>query len=286
MPPARPASAVYNFEDTEDEAATGDNVARLDPVDEEPASASSPGDRRTLEKRDRASGNDDAPSPAAAPPTPTLATLAASATTSGGTLRKRHLAKGLEYDPASTPRPAGAAAGDASIPPPPVGDDAIRPQPSSRAHDRSLRMAVVAIGAVAATVLVSVGLLAATRDAVIAAFPGAAGVYSAVGLAASDAFAEGLEIRSVSSSRSWNDGGQVLTVAGDLANTAQKPRALPMVRVVLVDKSNAEVQEVVVRPPGETLPVGKSVRFEAQITDPAESAERIKVSLAPRPAAS
>ncbi len=189
-------------------------------------------------------------------------------------------------DPAPVLNSAGAA-GDATIPPLPFDDDErIQSPPLPRSQKRRPRMAAIAIGAVAATVLVSVGLLAATRDAVIAAFPGAAGVYGAVGLAANDAFAEGLEIRGVSSTRSWNDGGQVLTVAGDLANIAKKPRTLPMVRVVLVDKSNAEVQEVVVRPPGETLPVGETVRFEAQITDPADTAERIKVSLAPRPAPS
>ncbi len=117
----------------------------------------------------------------------------------------------------------------------------------------------------------------------MAAFPGAAGFYAALGLAPTDAFAEGLEIRGVSSSRSWSDGEQILTVAGDLANVAEQPRSLPMVRVVLVDGSDAEVQEVVVLPPGETLPVGETIRFEARISNPSDTAERIKVSLAPRP---
>ena len=146
--------------------------------------------------------------------------------------------------------------------------------------------ALLAAGAIAATLLVSVGLLAATRGLVLTAFPGAADFYSAVGLGPGESFAEGLEIRSVSSTRSWSDGEQILTVAGDLANVAEQPRSLPMVRVVLVDRSDAEVQEVVVVPPAETLPVGETVRFEARISNPDDSAERIKVSLAPRPEAS
>jgi hypothetical protein len=133
------------------------------------------------------------------------------------------------------------------------------------------------------TLLVSVGLLAASRGLILAAFPGAAGFYSAVGLAPGENFAEGLEIRGVNSIRSWSDGEQILTVAGDLANVAEQPRNLPMVRVVLVDGSDAEVQEVVVVPPKETLPGGETVRFEARISNPADTAERIKVSLTPRP---
>ena len=144
----------------------------------------------------------------------------------------------------------------------------------------------MAAAAIAASLLISVGLLAATRGAVTAAFPGAAHLYSAIGLSGTQGFADGLEIRDVSSTRSWNDGAQILTVAGDLANTAKKPRVLPMVRVVLVDGSDTEVQDVVIVPPGDTLPVGESVRFEAQISDPADTAARIKVSLAPRPESS
>jgi predicted Zn finger-like uncharacterized protein len=162
-----------------------------------------------------------------------------------------------------------------------AGEDA--PPPPRLPLLRRQKTAVIAAGAVAAALLLSVGLLAATRGLVMAAFPGAAGFYGAVGLAPADGFAEGLEIRGVSSTRSWSDGEQILTVAGDLANVAEQPRSLPMVRVVLVDGSDAAVQEVVVLPPGETLPVGETIRFEARISNPSDTAERIKVSLAPRP---
>jgi predicted Zn finger-like uncharacterized protein len=177
----------------------------------------------------------------------------------------------------------GEVVNEAFIPEAPAGETTEEQMPLRPSASRRPRTAVVAVGTVAATLLVAVGLLAASRGPVIAAFPGAAGFYRAVGLSAANDFAEGLEIRDVSSSRSWSDDGQVLTVAGDLANVAGQPRILPMVRVVLVDGSDAEVQEVVVLPPGESLPVGETVRFEARIDNPAETAERIKVSLAPRP---
>lgn len=178
-----------------------------------------------------------------------------------------------------------ASVDETAASPSPAPDEAAEETPPAARAPllRRQRAAVLAAGAVAATLLVSVGLLAGTRGLVMAAFPGAAGFYSAVGLAPADSFAEGLEIRGVSSSRSWSDGEQILTVAGDLANVAEQPRSLPMVRVVLVDRSDAEVQEVVVLPPGETLPVGESIRFEARISNPVDTAERIKVSLAPRP---
>jgi predicted Zn finger-like uncharacterized protein len=183
----------------------------------------------------------------------------------------------------AAPAPA-AETEEAGAPPAEEADAGEDAAPSPRLPLlRRQKTAVVAAGAVAAALLLSVGLLAATRGLVMAAFPGAAGFYAALGLAPTDAFAEGLEIRGVSSSRSWSDGEQILTVAGDLANVAEQPRSLPMVRVVLVDGSDAEVQEVVVLPPGETLPVGESIRFEARISNPSDTAERIKVSLAPRP---
>ncbi len=172
----------------------------------------------------------------------------------------------------------------AGAPPAEDGDGGEDAPPSPRLPLlRRQKTAVIAAGAVAAALLLSFGLLAATRGMVMAAFPGSAGFYGALGLAPADAFAEGLEIRGVSSTRSWSDGEQILTVAGDLANVAEQPRSLPMVRVVLVDGSDAEVQEVVVLPPGETLPVGETIRFEARISNPSDTAERIKVSLAPRP---
>lgn len=177
-----------------------------------------------------------------------------------------------------------AAEDEASIELAPLDANAGEDAPPPRlALLRRQKTAVLAAGAVAAALLLSVGLLAASRGPIMAAFPGAAGFYGAFGLAPTDGFAEGLEIRGVSSTRSWSDGEQILTVAGDLANVAEQPRNLPMVRVVLVDGSDAEVQEVVVLPPGETLPVGETIRFEARINNPADTAERIKVSLAPRP---
>lgn len=185
------------------------------------------------------------------------------------------------FEPARAP---STAEDEVTAPPPPAEDAAESESPLRRFRVlRRQGTIVLAAGAVAVTLLVSVGLLAASRGLVMAAFPGSAGFYSAVGLAPSDSFAEGLEIRGVSSTRSWADGEQILTVAGDLANVAKQPRNLPMVRVVLVDGSDAEIQEVVVLPPGENLPVGESVRFEARISNPADTAERIKVSLAPRP---
>lgn len=194
-------------------------------------------------------------------------------------------------DAAAAVEPARAlnvAPGSDSVALPPVPDedpDTVA-APAKGSRLRRPGTVVLAAGAVAATLLVSVGLLAATRGLVLTAFPGAAGFYSAVGLTPGESFSDGLEIRSVSSTRSWSDGEQILTVAGDLANVAEQPRSLPMVRVVLVDGSDAEVQEVVVVPPAETLPVGETVRFEARISNPDDSAERIKVSLAPRPEAS
>jgi predicted Zn finger-like uncharacterized protein len=190
-------------------------------------------------------------------------------------------------EPAAAVQAAGAPAAEAdAVDAPPAletdpGENAL--PPPGLAVLRRQKTALLAAAAVAAALLLSVGLLAATRGLVMAAFPGAGGFYGALGLAPADSFAEGLEIRGVSSTRSWSDGEQILTVAGDLANVAEQPRSLPMVRVVLVDGSDAEVQEVVVLPPGETLPVGETIRFEARISNPSDTAERIKVSLAPRP---
>ncbi len=176
---------------------------------------------------------------------------------------------------------ARVAADDHAIPPVPAKADGGKANAPKVRRSKRPPTAILAGGAVAATLLVAVGLLATTRGPIIAAFPGAAGVYRSVGFSVPHDFAEGIEIRDVSSSRSWGDKGQILTVEGDLANIAGQPRSLPMVRVVLVDGSDAEVQEVVVPPPSATLPVGESIRFEARINNPVETAKRIKVSLAP-----
>ncbi|MGF1639451.1 MAG: DUF3426 domain-containing protein [Rhodospirillales bacterium] len=175
---------------------------------------------------------------------------------------------------------------------PPFGDENREPIPAVLTATRSdvrkpppARRRAVSGGAIAALAVGGALLLAAVlmfaRESIVAALPAAAGVYAALGLGA-DAVGEGLDIRDVRSDRQSAVDGEALVVAGVVANIADGPRELPLIRVALFDADDEELQSITVSPDRPALPPGETLAFTARLDNPMATARRIKVTFAPR----
>jgi predicted Zn finger-like uncharacterized protein len=121
------------------------------------------------------------------------------------------------------------------------------------------------------------GALVYFQDKVIAVVPEAAPVYQTVGLR-SESVGAGLIFRNYSSERPVQDGNEVLIVRGIIANTTDKQRDIPMLRLVLFDKADGKLQEKVVRPPAASLDAGGTVGFRIALDQPNPEAVRFELT--------
>ena len=138
---------------------------------------------------------------------------------------------------------------------------------------RGLIFAAAGVGLVA---LLFAGLFFA-RLPIAALVPGAASLYAMVGLSVSTLGA-GLDIRNVTSKRSTEQGNDVLVVRGIIINVSDEPRAVPFIRVVLLDAGEEEVQVSTVKPVKAEIPPGDNIGFRARMENPAGTARRLEVT--------
>jgi predicted Zn finger-like uncharacterized protein len=136
---------------------------------------------------------------------------------------------------------------------------------------------VVPVAAAVAGIAV-IGVLLLARDGIVRIFPGAAGVYAALGLGGEPAVGASLEFRNVTSRREWSGADEVLIVQGVIANLDTTVVPVPTVRVALYDGQNAEVQAAIVTQALGAVEPGKTVEFEARLPNPAANAQSIRVS--------
>lgn len=131
------------------------------------------------------------------------------------------------------------------------------------------------IGALVALVVIAVVLILA-RGPLVSAFPGAGGLYRAVGLLG-DEVGAGLEIRDVRTARQRDGADEMLTIEGTVANVTDQPLDLPSIRVSLSDADGEEIHFVTVPPEMPNVPPGETTSFEAVIVNPSAVVRRVKV---------
>ena len=155
-----------------------------------------------------------------------------------------------------------------------VGDD------EEEGGRRGLIFAAAGLGVVA--VLVA-GLYFA-RLQVVALMPGVASLYAMVGISVATLGA-GLDIRNVTSKRSMEQGTDILVVRGIITNVSDEPRAVPLIRVVLLDAGEEEVQGMTVKPVKKQIPAGDNIGFRARLENPPGTARRLEVTFTEQAAA-
>ena len=89
---------------------------------------------------------------------------------------------------------------------------------------------------------------------------------------------EGLDIQNVKSVRKDDGGVDILIVKGEVANKSKEVRAVPMIKVVLYDGAEKEVEKTIVAPLKSSLKAGAKIRFTAKISKPSALARRMEVT--------
>jgi predicted Zn finger-like uncharacterized protein len=146
--------------------------------------------------------------------------------------------------------------------------------PPQRAPRRSATRLVVSLAVVFVAVLGAGGILG--RDEIIAVFPASAEVYAKLGLPVATGF--GLEFEDISSQRFAERGVSILVVEGRIVNVSGQERAVPPVRVSLLDGSGRPLQEERFQPKVEVLRAGGTTSFLGRVVDPAEQAQNFSVT--------
>lgn len=141
------------------------------------------------------------------------------------------------------------------------------------------RRAGGALGWIALVVVVA-GVLgggAYFRDSIVATWPPAARLYSALGLEA-EPLGAGLELRNLRMSQSGDASAPVLVVEGEIVNTTEQLRDVPLLRGALVDAEQRELRHwtFAVRQP-RLLP-GEVVTFKTEIENPAAEARGVSIT--------
>ncbi len=118
------------------------------------------------------------------------------------------------------------------------------------------------------------------QEDVVDAWPEAAQYYEMLGLR-QEVIGQGLTFRNYSSERLVQEANEVLIVRGVIANTTDKARDVPLLRLALYSSTDTIVQEKVVPPPARSLDGGGTVGFRITLEQPNPDASRFEVTFTP-----
>jgi hypothetical protein len=131
--------------------------------------------------------------------------------------------------------------------------------------------------AVLLILLVLTGLVLG-RNEVVALAPQTAPLYQRMGLPVTQAI--GLEISGIVSERLAGEDGDVLRITGSVQNVAGAERAVPPLRIALLDAAREEVLVQEVELPQPVLAHGASTRFSVDLAEPPAAARNFSVTFA------
>lgn len=172
--------------------------------------------------------------------------------------------------------PPAAAAGDPPPLAPPTAPPPAAPAAAARAGVRGRWSALTAAAALLAGLVLG-------RDAVVAWQPRAAALYRGVGLPVGPA-PPGVEFRRLASARRADGGNPpALVVSGEIANISAGPRAVPAIRVGLLDAQGREIDHALFDAPSPSLAAGAAEPFELKLDAPPAEARDFSLSFAERP---
>lgn len=121
------------------------------------------------------------------------------------------------------------------------------------------------------------------RAQVVERFPATAPLYKALG-APLEILGEGLEFRGVGSEMIKEGRTPVLVVRGVIANVVKDTRAVPLLRLVLLDTGGGTIQEAFGKPRKDSLDAGQQMGFQIRMENPSAAAVRYEVTFAEAPA--
>lgn len=152
----------------------------------------------------------------------------------------------------------------------------------SRRAGRKTRAAPAKKGAVGWLVFLIVvgGEFAAAyhfRQQIVNHWPPARRLYTEFGIKL-HVIGEGLEIKNLNLSRAKRDSGTVLVVAGEISNTTDQAKDVPMLRGDLLDSQKNELQHWIFSAGHDRLLPGEVAGFATEVTDPKADATNISIT--------
>jgi predicted Zn finger-like uncharacterized protein len=145
--------------------------------------------------------------------------------------------------------------------------------PEQGAHRKSARLIGWALAVVAALLL---GGAVIARDAIVAGFPASAAFYQKLGLPVTAEL--GLQFEDIKSTRLEEGGISVLVVEGAIVNTTSSERAVPPIRITLLDGGGRQLQEELFEAKEPHLEPGTKTSFSGRVVNPADQARNFSVT--------
>jgi predicted Zn finger-like uncharacterized protein len=139
----------------------------------------------------------------------------------------------------------------------------------------SRRLGLTSILAGVLVVLLLAALIAG-RDEIASRVPAMISLYEKLGLSLEVPL--GIEFRGLASEQRVAEGRSVLVVMGEISNISAQRRAVPPIRVAVLDAQRRELKHGLFDPPEAALAPGGVARFEVAMAAPPEGASDVEVS--------
>lgn len=124
--------------------------------------------------------------------------------------------------------------------------------------------------------LLLLAALIAGRDQIATRVPPMISLYERLGLSLKVPL--GIEFRGLASERRDDKGGPMLVVMGEISNISTQRRAVPPIRVAVLDAQRRELKHGLFDPPEAALAPGGVARFEVAMAAPPDGASDVEVS--------
>jgi predicted Zn finger-like uncharacterized protein len=171
--------------------------------------------------------------------------------------------------PADTPQVVEFSTPDAVSTAPPRSGAAAEQAPSRRSVGLVGWLAGVLVALLAASAVIG-------RNEIVEALPATAALYQTLRLPI--ALDHGLEFQQITSKRLQEGGIAVLVVEGAIVNATRHDRAVPPIRITLLDSRGRELQEELFEAKEQHLEPGAKTSFSGRVVNPAERARNLSVS--------
>ena len=171
--------------------------------------------------------------------------------------------------PADTPQTVEFAT------PTPVAAARMRPVAAAE-HDQNRRSLSLIGWLVAVLVVLIAASVVIGRNEIVAGFPASASIYQKLGLPV--ALDHGLQFAEITSTRLQEGGIAVLVVEGAIVNVTPHERAVPPIRITLLDSGGRQLQEELFRAKEEHLEPGAKTSFSGRVVNPADRARNFSIT--------
>ncbi|MBT6829270.1 MAG: DUF3426 domain-containing protein [Rhodospirillaceae bacterium] len=142
---------------------------------------------------------------------------------------------------------------------------------------RANRLGWIAVAAAIVIIIIAVIL---ARGPIVDVWPPAEKLYPAVGLGADEIDTSELEFQNVVREQMVEGGVPILIIRGQIFNSADSERAIPAIRIGLMDAANTELRHWTFAAEQSELPGESSTDFETRLVSPPEGAVSLRISFA------